>query len=77
MNNLIIPIIHLVYNLLRLVTHAKTFSDEFNIQNSFTFDYKEPNDIEILIIILLQIFLFGLEIILKFMIEIIKNYKMF
>ncbi len=43
MNNLVIPINHLVYNPLRLVTHSKTFSDGFNIQNSFTFDYKEPN----------------------------------
>ena len=76
MNNLVIPINHLVYNPLRLLLIQKHLVMDLIFKIHLLLIIKNPM-LEILIIILLQILLFGLEIILKCMIEIIKNYKMF
>jgi hypothetical protein len=42
MNNLDIPIYHLLFNPLRIITHASILSNNYFYENSFSFDVKEP-----------------------------------
>ena len=42
MNNLDIPIYHLLFNPLRIITHASILTNNYFYENSFLFDVKEP-----------------------------------
>ena len=42
MNNLDIPIYHLLFNPLRIITHASMLTNSYFSENSFLFDVKEP-----------------------------------
>ena len=46
MNSIDVPIYHLLFNPLRIITHASVFSDGYYFENSFLFDVKEPKSRE-------------------------------